>query len=154
MIPSPSAAIDLGTNTARLLIGHVDDHRNIRPVIHLRRITRLGGGFSEESGISAAAMERSLAAMRDFAAEIGKHEVVRTRAVATSAVRDAVNGKAFRDLIRRESGIELEVIDGETEGVLTLNGVLSGIDDESGDFLVFDVGGGSTEYTLARGEKL
>jgi len=99
-------------------------------------------------------MERSLAAMRDFAAEIGKHKVVRTRAVATSAVRDAVNGKAFRDLIRRESGIELEVIDGETEGVLTLNGVLSGIDDKSGDFLVFDIGGGSTEYTLARGEKL
>jgi exopolyphosphatase/guanosine-5'-triphosphate,3'-diphosphate pyrophosphatase len=151
---SPSAAIDLGTNTARLLIGHVDDHRNIRTVIHLRRITRLGGGFSEETGISAAAMERSLAAMRDFAAEIGRHEVARTRAVATSAVRDAVNGKSFRDLIRRESGIELEVIDSETEGVLTLNGVLSGLDDKSGNFLVFDIGGGSTEYTLARGESL
>jgi len=150
----PSAAIDLGTNTARLLIGHVDDKRIITPIVHLRRITRLGGGFSEETGISAEAMERSLAAMRDFAAEIGKHEVVRTRAVATSAVRDALNGKAFRDLIRRESGIELEIIDGETEGVLTLNGVLSGLDDKSGNFLVFDIGGGSTEYTLARGESL
>jgi exopolyphosphatase/guanosine-5'-triphosphate,3'-diphosphate pyrophosphatase len=119
----------------------------------MRRITRLGGGFTREWGISAEAMERSLAAMREFAVEISRHGASRVRAVATSAVRDAANGKVFRDLILRESGIELEAIDGKTEGVLTLRGVLSGLDEKSGDLLVFDVGGGSTEYTFARGEK-
>lgn len=150
----PAAAIDLGTNTSRLLIGEVDASGNIRPICHLRRITRLGGGFTREWGISAEAMERSLAAMRDFAAEISRHGVTRVRAVATSAVRDAVNGMAFRDMVIRDCGINLEVIDGKSEGLLTLVGVLSGLKNKSGDFLVFDIGGGSTEYTFARGERV
>jgi exopolyphosphatase/guanosine-5'-triphosphate,3'-diphosphate pyrophosphatase len=91
--------------------------------------------------------------MREFAGEISRHGASRVRAVATSAVRDAANGKVFRDLIFRECGIELEVIDGKTEGVLMLRGVLSGLDKKSGDLLVFDVGGGSTEFTFARGGK-
>lgn len=150
----PAAAIDLGTNTARLLIGDVDDDGNIKPVCHLRRITRLGGGFTREWGISADAMKRSLEAMRHFAAEISRHGVSRVKAVATSAVRDAVNGRAFRDTILRECGITLDIIDGETEGRLTLAGVLSGLDEKAGDFLLFDIGGGSTEFTLSQGERL
>jgi exopolyphosphatase / guanosine-5'-triphosphate,3'-diphosphate pyrophosphatase len=150
----PAAAIDLGTNTARLLIGKVDDNGKIIPICHLRRITRLGGGFTKEWGISSEAMARSLGAMRDFAAEIARHGVTRVRAVATSAVRDAVNGRAFRDMVMGECGIGLEVIDGQTEGVLTLKGVLSGLDEKSGDFLLFDIGGGSTEYSFAREGRL
>jgi len=148
----PSAAIDLGTNTARLLIGHVDAAGVIRPVLQMRRITRLGGGFTREEGISGEASARTVAALRDFAEEMKRHHVAGLRAVATSAVRDAVNGREFCDLILRETGIELEIIDGNIEGLLTLRGVLSGIDDKSGNFLVFDVGGGSTEYTLAGGD--
>jgi exopolyphosphatase / guanosine-5'-triphosphate,3'-diphosphate pyrophosphatase len=147
-----SAAIDLGTNTARLLIGHADAAGIIRPVLQMRRITRLGGGFTREGGISGEASARTVAALRDFAAETRRHHVAVLRAVATSAVRDAVNGKEFCDLVLRETGIDLEIIDGKTEGLLTLRGVLAGIDEKSGNFLVFDVGGGSTEYTLADGE--
>jgi exopolyphosphatase / guanosine-5'-triphosphate,3'-diphosphate pyrophosphatase len=148
----PSAAIDLGTNTARLLIGYADAAGIVRPVLLMRRITRLGGGFTREGGISGEASARTVTALRDFAVEIRRHHVAGLRAVATSAVRDAVNGKEFCDLILKETGIELEIIDGKTEGLLTLRGVLAGIDDKSGNFLVFDVGGGSTEYTLAGGE--
>ena len=72
------------------------------------------------------------------------------RAVATSAVRDAANGKAFCERVRAETGIELEVIDGHEEAVLTLAGVGSILDQQGGDLAVFDIGGGSTEYTLAR----
>jgi exopolyphosphatase / guanosine-5'-triphosphate,3'-diphosphate pyrophosphatase len=151
---SPAAAIDLGTNTARLLISHVDDVGRIEPVIYIRRITRLGGGFTKERGISAEASERTVQALRAFAVEISRHNVVRVRAVATSAVRDAANGKDFCDLILRESGIQLEVIDGDTEGVLTLRGVLAETDERCANFMVFDVGGGSTEYTLARSGEL
>lgn len=150
----PSAAIDLGTNTARLLISYVDDDGRITPVIYMRRITRLGGGFTKERGISAEASQRTVGALCEFATEIRRHGALRVRAVATSAVRDAVNRKEFCDLILKKSGIRLEVIDGETEGLLTLRGVLAEIDERCVNFMVFDVGGGSTEYTLARLEKV
>ncbi len=150
----PLAAIDLGTNTARLLIGNVSQDGRVSPVVYMRRITRLGGGFTKERGISAEAQERTAAALREFAAEMKRQGVAQTRAVATSAVRDAANREEFRALIQRETGINLEVIDGETEGTLTLRGVLAEIDEKDSDFLVFDVGGGSTEYTLARDEKI
>ena len=143
----PVAAIDLGTNTARLLIA---THDPFRQILLQRRVTRLGGGFSRESGLSPEAVERSLAALAEFAAEISRHRVARVRAVATSAVRDAKNGRAFCELVRAETGIKLEIIDGTEEALLTLAGVGSILDRDDGDLVVFDVGGGSTEYTLAR----
>lgn len=146
-----SAAIDLGTNTARLLIGGRGDNDSFIPVLLKRHITRLGGGFSQNTGISSEAAERSIEALRDFADEIRRHGVSNVRAVATSAVRDAVNGNIFCERVFHETGIKLEVIDGEKEALFTLRGVLAGIDDKTGDFLVFDVGGGSTEYTLSHG---
>jgi len=141
------AAIDLGTNTARLLIAQLAPYRQI---LLSRSITRLGGGFTREAGLSSEAIQRSLAALSGFAGEISRHGVTRVRAVATSAVRDAANGKAFCERVRAETGIELEVIDGHEEAVLTLAGVGSILDQQGGDLAVFDIGGGSTEYTLAR----
>jgi len=143
----PVAAIDLGTNTARLLIATLAPYRQI---LLRRSITRLGGGFSREGGLSPEAMGRSLAALAGFAAEIGRHGVTRVRAVATSAVRDAANGGFFCQRVRAETGLELEIIDGREEALLTLAGVESILDQREGDLAVFDVGGGSTEYTLAR----
>lgn len=150
-----AAAIDLGTNTARLLIARpLPSGAGFEPVLLQRQITRLGGGFSRELGISDAAKERTLSALSSFAAEISGHGVMQLRAVATSAVRDAANGAGFCREVHERTGIELEVIDGEEEGVLTLKGVKAGIDDRTNQLLVFDVGGGSTEYTLARDEHL
>lgn len=142
------ASIDLGTNTARLLIGSTESG-SISLVLLKRHITRLGGGFTRELGISPEAWQRSLNALTDFAADMKQEGVVRVRAVATSAVRDAVNGAAFCAEVLERTGIGLEVIDGEEEGLLTLSGVLSGLSRKEGDFFVFDVGGGSTEYTLS-----
>jgi exopolyphosphatase / guanosine-5'-triphosphate,3'-diphosphate pyrophosphatase len=147
----PVASIDLGTNTARLLIARKDPYHEI---LLNRIITRLGGGFTRERGLSEEAQQRSIDALRRFAAEMKKHEVAKLRAVATSAVRDAVNGDEFVRRVRQETGIDLEVIDGDEEALVTLRGVASVLDDKSGDLAVFDVGGGSTEYTLASGEEL
>jgi exopolyphosphatase/guanosine-5'-triphosphate,3'-diphosphate pyrophosphatase len=144
------ASIDLGTNTARLLIGSCENGRIERHHIS-RRITRLGGGFTRERGISPEAAGRTLAAMTDFAATLQQFNVSNLRAVATSAVRDAVNRDAFCRAVTAASGIELEVIPGDDEGRLTLRGVVSGLDVRPDVLLVFDVGGGSTEYTIARG---
>jgi len=144
----PVASIDLGTNTARLLIATLNPFQQI---LLKRTITRLGGGFSREHGLSTEAMQRSLAALADFAAELKRHGVERLRAVATSAVRDAVNGAAFCARVASETGIELEVIDGRQEALFTLAGVSSALADAARDLAVFDIGGGSTEYTLASG---
>jgi exopolyphosphatase/guanosine-5'-triphosphate,3'-diphosphate pyrophosphatase len=146
------SAIDLGTNSARLLIGFRDKEESIKPVLLMRHITRLGGGFKKETGISAMAGERTINALHDFADHMKRHGVTRYRAVATSAVREAVNGEKFVGDVFKKTGIALEIIDGTEEALLTLRGVISGLDDKRDDFLVFDVGGGSTEYTLAKGE--
>lgn len=151
----PLAAIDLGTNTARLLIARPSASEIGFETIFLKReITRLGGGFSRQHGISPEARERTIAALSAFAEEMRLHEVGTLRAVATSAVRDAANGAAFsRDVLNR-TGIHLEVIDGHEEGLLTLRGVKAGVAPDLQHLLVFDVGGGSTEYTFADGDSL
>jgi len=143
------ASIDLGTNTARLLIGSVRDGKIIRQHIS-RSITRLGGGFSKETGISRDAAQRTVAALKAFSAIIDEFQVTELRAVATSAVRDAVNQAEFCSEVRSTSGIRLEVISGEEEARLTLAGVISGLDVVTDTLFVFDVGGGSTEYTLSK----
>jgi len=92
--------------------------------------------------------------MHDFSAAIRSNGVRHVKAVATSAVRDAINGADFCREVLEATGIKLETISGEMEGTLTLRGVLSGLDVQPEYLLVFDVGGGSTEYTLARGEEI
>lgn len=146
------AAIDLGTNTARLLIA-AKEEGILRPVLLKRHITRLGGGFTRDRGISPEAEIRSLAAMTDFAEEIRKHEVDDIIAVATSAVRDAPNGRRFCEKVCARTGIDLQVISGEQEALYTLKGVISGLDVIDGHFFVFDVGGGSTEYTFSKAHR-
>lgn len=145
------AAIDLGTNSARLLIGSPDENGVLQPFFLKKCITRLGGGFSKNKGISSEARDRTLTVLREFSREIENSGVVKLRAVATSAVRDAVNGADFVAEVRGETGIDLDVIDGTEEALLTLRGVIAGLDDCVHDFLLFDIGGGSTEYTFARG---
>jgi exopolyphosphatase/guanosine-5'-triphosphate,3'-diphosphate pyrophosphatase len=144
------AVIDFGTNTARLLIADRVEKGNFLHV-HLRReIVRMGGGFSKAEGLSPEAMERGLSCLTRFSEHIREYDVASVRAVATSAVRDARNGTKFVEDVRRETGIELAVIDGVTEGNLTLAGVMAGLDRRHDEILVVDIGGGSTEYTLAR----
>jgi len=145
------ASIDLGTNTARLLIGS-NLNGNIERRHISRVITRLGGGFSKDKGISREAAQRTIAALKEFSATLKTFNVTEFRAVATSAVRDAVNRNEFCHEVKTASGIELEIISGEEEGSLTLLGVRSGLDTTTQTMLVFDIGGGSTEYTVSQGD--
>ena len=147
--PSRVAAIDFGTNTARLLVAEIREG-GFEPVRLEREIVRMGGGFSRESGLSGDAQQRGMCCLQRFAGIIRSLDVSQVRAVATSAVRDAINGPAFVKSIHCRTGIELMVIDGILEGELTLAGVLAGLDRREKELLVFDVGGGSTEFTLAR----
>ena len=144
------AVIDFGTNTARLLIADRCGNGDFRRVFLRREIVRMGGGFTRTEGLSYAAMQRALECLDSFAEIIRNHDVSNVLAVATSAVRDAVNGAEFVDQALCKTGIELKVIDGITEGKLTLAGVMAGLDCPCDEALVFDIGGGSTEYTLAK----
>jgi exopolyphosphatase / guanosine-5'-triphosphate,3'-diphosphate pyrophosphatase len=145
------AAIDIGTNTVRLLIAK-ETGSGIAPVVTKRVVTRLGGGFTRERGISPEAWDRTMAALISFSQEMSAYPVRCIRAAATSAVRDAANGGDFCRAVAERVGIAIEVIDGTEEGMLTLRGVLSGVYPRSGDFMVVDIGGGSTEYIVTRGE--
>lgn len=144
------AAIDFGTNTARLLIA-IRSSAGITPVRVEREVVRLGGGFTDQYGLSIEARERGLACLHRFSDIISGYGVKQIRASATSAVRDAVNGRAFVEDVFTDTGIRLVVIDGDAEARLTLRGVLSGLDSGSGTLAVLDVGGGSTEFTVSSG---
>jgi exopolyphosphatase/guanosine-5'-triphosphate,3'-diphosphate pyrophosphatase len=147
------AAIDFGTNTARLLVADRNPDGSFEHVRIEREIVRMGGGFSREEGLSADAIQRGSDCLARFAVILEDYGITNPRAAATSAVRDAANGRAFTDLIYRQTGIALAVIDGEQEGALTLAGVRAGLDCRPDSLMVFDVGGGSTEYTLAHAGK-
>jgi len=147
------AAIDFGTNTARLLVADRYPDGSFEHVRIEREIVRMGGGFSREGGLSADAILRGSRCLARFAGILEEYGVTNSRAVATSAVRDAANGGAFVDQIFLRTGIALTVINGEQEGAVTLAGVIAGLDCRPDHLMVFDVGGGSTEYTLAHSGK-
>lgn len=144
------ASIDFGTNTARLLIAEKHPDGSFRHVLIEREIVRMGGGFSRETGLSDEAIHRGLGCLSRFSDTLKQYGVTNIRGVATSAVRDAINGIEFISNVQKKTGITLRVIDGEREGTLTLSGVISGLDRQHEQLMVFDIGGGSTEYTLAR----
>lgn len=142
------AAIDLGTNTARLLIAKKTSD-GIVPIHIERSVVRLGGDFSDEFGLSPEAQERAINCLNRFSTALSEHGVLDVRASATSAVRDAVNGQVFVNKVFTETGINLSVIDGNMEATLTLKGVLAGLDTKPESFILLDVGGGSTEFIIS-----
>ncbi|MDR2672819.1 MAG: hypothetical protein LBC35_05980 [Coriobacteriales bacterium] len=152
------AAIDLGTVTSRLLLGRVDSF-GVEPLFKDMVITNLGEGLSASRRISAAALDRLLAALRGFKEHIVAAQVdlagensnttIPVRVVATSAMRDAHNSTEVLAKIR-ELGFETEVISGIEEAELSFGGALSGFSSLPEPVLTVDVGGGSTELILGR----
>lgn len=143
------AAIDLGTNTVRLLVVEASGSR-WRTLHEEQRVTRLGEGQAAAGALQPIPMTRTAATVAEFvrqALSLGADDV---RIVATSAVREAANGSEFAALVRSLAGRELHVITGEEEAKLTLLGVTDGLPTLGGSFLLFDVGGGSTEFVVVR----
>ena len=140
------AAVDLGTNSTRLLVADVDDGR-ITEIARRLAITRLGEGVDERHELLPAAIARVHAVLDGYAREATELGAGRVLAVATSAVRDAANGPAFlRDLGTRY-GWETRLLDGGQEAQMTFRGVTSDRTLQAGT-LVVDIGGGSTELLV------
>ena len=141
------AAIDCGTNSIRLLIADIDGG-NFREVVRDMEIVRLGQGVDQTGQFHPDAIERTLAAVDKFAAEIAKRGVEKIRFCATSATRDATNRHLFVDGVRERLGIEPEVISGDEEAALSFAGAIKDLNPNDGPFLVVDIGGGSTEFVF------
>ncbi len=140
------AGLDIGTNTFRLLIAKVTPPGHLEELHSEQRIIRLGEGLEKSGHLQLKPMDRALDTLKHFHAVIKRYPVDKVVAVATSAVREAANGKEFVSSIERETGIRVEIISPEEEARRTLLGVLSGFHEPPRSYLVMDIGGGSTEF--------
>jgi len=147
------AALDLGTNNCRLLVARPAGD-SFRVVDAFSRIIRLGEGVSSSRRISEAAIERAVAALTICRNKMKNKGVTRARLIATEACRAAENGEDFRARVAQEVGLELEVIDRETEALLAATGCTTLIDPQAEGVVLFDIGGGSSELVrLNRSQK-
>lgn len=145
------ATIDLGTNTVRLLIADAaPGSRTWTTIEQDQRVTRLGEGLAASGRIGEAPAARTAAAVGEYVARAAHAGAGDVRIIATSAVREAANGAAFAAALERATGRRVSVVSGAEEARLTLRGVVHGLGEATGAFVTFDIGGGSTEYILAR----
>ncbi|HEV7307089.1 Ppx/GppA phosphatase family protein [Ensifer sp.] len=149
--PAPLyAALDLGTNNCRLLIAQPTRPGQFRVVDAFSRIVRLGEGLGASGRLSDEAMERAVEALKICALKLGARTIRRSRLIATEAARAAENGESFLETVARETGLELEIINRETEARLAVSGCSSLVDRETRSVVLFDIGGGSSEIAVIR----
>ncbi|HYJ07735.1 MAG TPA: Ppx/GppA phosphatase family protein [Polyangiaceae bacterium] len=138
------AAVDIGTNSVRLLIA---DQSGLE-VERTMRITRLGQGVDVTGALDPEAIARTTQVLSAYRSRIEHFGVQRVRATATSAARDATNSQHFFDAAERALGVRPELLGGEEEARLSFLGATAELPPRDGPFLVIDVGGGSTELAL------
>lgn len=146
------AAIDIGSNAIRLLIMTVTEYGDNPP--HFKKTSlvrvpiRLGADVFLDGNISDINYRRMIDAMTAFSLLMKNHNVVKYRACATSAMREALNGKDIAEKIKKKTGVNIEIIDGAAEAKLIASTDLQNLIDSDKTFLYVDVGGGSTEFTV------
>jgi exopolyphosphatase/guanosine-5'-triphosphate,3'-diphosphate pyrophosphatase len=144
--------IDVGTNSARLLVADVEGGR-VTEVTRRSTVTRLGRGVDLSGQLSSEAIEATCEAIAEYVAAYREAGVSTVRAIATSAVRDASNGSAFVAELRERFALSARVLDGEEEARLTYLGA-SSEHPPAAPTLVVDIGGGSTELIVGAGEEI
>jgi exopolyphosphatase/guanosine-5'-triphosphate,3'-diphosphate pyrophosphatase len=146
------AAVDIGTNSVRLLVADIDPDGAARDVPlatveRLMRITRLGQGVNAARELHPDAIERTTRVLREYRGVIDRLGATRIRATATSAARDAQNRDAFFDIAADALGARPELLSGDDEAALSFLGATAELSDGA-PYLVVDVGGGSTEFVV------
>ena len=141
------AAIDCGTNSIRLLIADISNEI-FKEVVRSMEVVRLGQGVDKNKSFHPDAIKRTLDAVEMFSEVIASKGAERIRFCATSATRDATNRSLFTDGVRGILGVEVEVIPGEEEAMLSFNGATKELMQSDAPYLVVDIGGGSTEFVF------
>jgi exopolyphosphatase/guanosine-5'-triphosphate,3'-diphosphate pyrophosphatase len=147
------AVMDLGTNTFHLLIAEGDIH-NFCEVAHQHIAVKLGEGGINKDIILPAAFERGVSTMKDFQQYISACNVQEIKAIATSALRNASNGQEFINRVKTETGIKIEVINGDREASFIYSGVKASGLLFNQNSLIMDIGGGSVEFIIGNKDQL
>lgn len=153
------AAIDIGTNSVKLVIADVEGDKNpsdadIVTLYEKSTQTRLGRGLYQSGEISKEAQLDTLDVLESFVEKSRIFDAKAVRIVATSAMREASNGHEFATRIQREIGIPVEIISGDREAEMSFLGVATQIRNHSRPVLLIDVGGGSTELVVGQNNKV
>jgi exopolyphosphatase/guanosine-5'-triphosphate,3'-diphosphate pyrophosphatase len=142
------AALDLGTNNCRLLVASPTRPGQFRVIDAFSRIVRLGEGLGATGRLNENAMDRAIEALKICRDKLENHEVRRARLIATEACRQAANGEEFLVRVKHETGLELEIINRQTEARLAVSGCGTLVERETDAVVLFDIGGGSSEIAL------
>ncbi len=146
------AVIDVGTNSVKFHIGERSADGAWRTVVDRAEVTRLGEGLEETGRLNAEPIERTIEAIAGMADEARRNGVVAIAAVGTAGLRIASNSAKLVDAVQARCGVEVEVIPGEEEGRLAYLAVKSGLGLAEGSLVVFDTGGGSSQFSFGHGE--
>ena len=142
------AALDLGTNNCRLLVAQPTRPGQFKVIDAFSRIVRLGEGLVGSGRLSDGAMGRAIEALKVCAAKLESRPIRNRRLIATEACRAAVNGAEFLARVKAEAGLELEIVDRETEARLAVSGCSSLVGRDARSVVLFDIGGGSSEIAV------
>jgi exopolyphosphatase/guanosine-5'-triphosphate,3'-diphosphate pyrophosphatase len=148
------AVIDVGTNSVKFHVGERAADGTWRTVVDRAEVSRLGEGIEQTGAIAPAAIERTALAIAGMTAEAGQLGVGGVTAVGTMGLRTASNSHAFLELVKQHCGVAIEVIAGDEEGRLAYLAVQSGLGLGDGALVIFDTGGGSTQFTFGQGTRV
>jgi len=151
-IPAPAhrlAAIDVGSNSIRMLVADVQADGTISVVDEMKAHPRLGRGLAKHGALSTESMDLAVDALQRMAMLAKQHGAERVEAIATSAVRDAQNAEFFLARVKQHTGLKLRVVSGEDEARLSFRSALAHFDLGAGRAVIMDIGGGSVELALS-----
>jgi exopolyphosphatase/guanosine-5'-triphosphate,3'-diphosphate pyrophosphatase len=152
--PARYAVIDVGTNSVKFHVGERDPGGSWQTIADRAEVTRLGENLEQAGVISAEPLERTVAAIAGMVEEASRHRVLATAAVGTAGLRTARNRKDVIAAIRARTGLRVEVISGEEESRLAYLAVRAGLGAPEGSLVVFDTGGGSSQFSFGRGSQV
>ncbi|MCS5421448.1 MULTISPECIES: Ppx/GppA phosphatase family protein [Psychrilyobacter] len=144
-IKKTKAVIDIGTNSCRLFIGELEDGKITNKILKLMEITRLGQDVDKTGVLRKDAMDRTIETLKLYREKIDEYGIEEIKVTATSATRDSENREEFISRVKATTNFDIHCITGEEEGKLSFSGAVSEFDEK---IMVFDIGGGSTEFIL------
>jgi exopolyphosphatase/guanosine-5'-triphosphate,3'-diphosphate pyrophosphatase len=148
------ALIDVGTSSVKFHIGERSADGRWRTIVDRSEVTRLGQGLDESGRLSAKAIERTAAAIADMREEARQQGVVALSAVGTAGLRIAANADDLIEAVQAGSGLRIEVISAEDEARLAYVAARAGLELKPGSLVVFDTGGGSSQFTFGDGDRV
>jgi exopolyphosphatase/guanosine-5'-triphosphate,3'-diphosphate pyrophosphatase len=148
------AVIDVGTNSVKFHIGELSPDGTWRTVVDRADVTRLGEGLQENGPLGAAPMRRTAEAVAAMVREAREAGVEQIAAVGTAGLRMASNSGELIDAVRTDTGVEIEVVSGEDEARLAYLAVRAALGPDGGSLVVFDTGGGSSQFTFGQDDQV